>query len=157
MKFLRERKEIARKINIERVPVLTIDIDHPMRGYDNCYEGSKINIAGAYTGDRYSHLLCRCTVEMFRDEPGNDCYETPWLYKTIILSPESCMLHSDFSLSDVEEMVEWSNARVAKAGDEVIVFFISKEKHFGVLRVMKIGERINPHCSTATTLKDIDE
>ena len=50
MKFLRDRKEIAKAINIERIPVITMNIRKCMDGYENCYEGSRINLEGAHKG-----------------------------------------------------------------------------------------------------------
>lgn len=153
MKFLRTRYEIADAINIKRYPVLTIDVRKPMDGYPDCYAGSKINVAGGHSKG-HEDLLTRCTVKMFGDEPGNDCHDTPWMYKTIILSTGCTCLHNDFCLGDVLEDIEWSNARIVNAGDIVAVFF--RSEHGAFLRLMKVSDRINPYCSTATTLVDID-
>lgn len=153
MKFITKREEIARKINIEGIPVLTVDISKCMRGFENCYEGSKVRLSGGYSKG-YEHLFTECTVKMYRDEPGNDCYDTPWMYKTIILSGGCICLHSGFGLSDMDEMVEWSNTKVLKADETVLVYF--RGEKMACLREMKVGSRINPHCSTVAVLVDVD-
>ncbi len=153
MRFLKDRREIAKAINIDRIPVLTVDIDNPMRGFPDCFSGSKVLVYGGYSKG-HENLATRCTVKMFGDEPGNECHEKPWMYKSIILSGECVCLHNDFRMQDLLEDVEWSNARTIKAGDTVIVFF--KTVCQGCLRVMKVSDRINPHCSTVATLVDVD-
>lgn len=154
MKFLTDRTEIAKKINIERVPVITMNIRKCMDGYEDCYEGTKINIDGAHKG-RYADLLTHCTAMMFGDEEGNkEHHDAPWLYKRIHLRPRMTCIHSDFSLRDVDEMVDWMSAPIARPNDEVIVFFRDEKK--GFLRLMKIPTRIDPHCSTACILEDVE-
>ena len=154
MKFLTNRTEIGKAININRYPVLTLDCTAPMKGFPDCYSGSKINLAGGHSKG-YEDLLTRCTIKMYGDETGNETHDTPWMYKKIILSGGSVCLHATFGLEDVIEDIEWSNARVAKGGDKVLVFF--KAPNGGCLRLMKISDRVNPHCSTVATLEDIDE
>ena len=154
MKFLTNRTEIAKAINIDRIPVITMDISKCMNGYENCYEGTKVNIDGAHKG-RYADLLTHCTARMYGDEVGNERHDAPWTYKRIVLSTRTTCLTADFGLRDVDEMVEWMSAPIVKANDPVIVFFRAKDR--GYLRMMKIGGRIDPNCSTATTLVDIEE
>ena len=153
MKFLRDRKEIAKAINIDQIPVITMDISKCMDGYDNCYEGSRINLEGAHRG-KYADLLTHCTARMYGDEKGNECHDEPWMYKTIDLCPRTCCLHDSFSLRDVDEMVDWSHAPKAKANDLVIVYFRAQNE--GYIRLMRIGSHIDPFCITATTLEDVE-
>ena len=153
MKYLRSRTEIADAINIKRYPVLTIDLREPLKGYPNCYAGSKVNVAGGHSG-RYTDLLTRCTIEMFGDEPGNGCHDEPWRYQKIILTGSCVSLHASFTMDDVLSDIEWSNARTVKPGDTVVVFF--RTDATGYLRLMKVSDHINPHCQTVATLIDID-
>lgn len=153
MKWLTDRKEIAKAINIDRIPVITMDISKCMEGYENCYKGSRINLEGAHKG-KYADLLTHCTASMYGDEKGNERHDAPWTYARIHLSPRTACLHDSFSLHDVDEMVDWSNAPKAKANDLVIVYF--RGENNGYLRLMKIGSRIDPFCTTAVMLEDID-
>ena len=153
MKFITNRQEIAQKINIEKIPVLTVDISKSMNGYNDCYEGSKARLIGGHSKG-YEDLTTDCTVKMYGDEEGNECHSTPWMYKKIVLTAGCVCLKSGFGLSDVDQMVEWSNTKVLKANDPVIVYF--RGSGVGFLREMKVGSRINPHCSTAAVLVDVD-
>lgn len=154
MKFLTDRKEIAKEINIKGTPVLTIDITECMKGYDHCYEGSCVRVLGGHTRG-YEDLDTRCTVMMFGGEQGNEDHDRPWTYKKIVLNGGVVCIDNSFGLSDVDEMVKWSNTRVIKAEDPVILYF--RGKNVGYLRMMKVGKRIDPFCSTVATLVDIDE
>ena len=154
MKWLTDRKEIAKAINIDRLPVITMNIAKCMDGFEDCYEGSRIALEGAHSG-RYADLLTYCTARMYGDEKGNERHDAPWTYKRIHLTPRTSYLTSDFSLRDIDEMVMWRNAPLAKANDKVIVYFRGEKN--GYLRVMKIGARIEPFCTTAVMLEDIDE
>ena len=133
MKFITDRKELAKEMNIKRTPVLTINITKCMDGYDNCYSGSDIEIQHPRAND----LFCRCTVKMFSDGPNEDLHDTPWLYKSIALYEGVVCIDSSFGLSDVREMAHWNNVRRAKEGDEVLVFFDGGAT--GWVRKMKIG------------------
>ena len=153
MKFLRDRREIAQAINIDRLPVITIDIRKPMDGYPDCYEGSKVLIATP--NKRYPDSYSKCTVRMFGDEPGNaEHHDAPWGYKKIVLCEGMIGLFADFGLSDVREMVEWSNCRWLTAGQKVVVFFDKGDK--GFLRVMKVSDRVTPGYTSVAYLEDID-
>lgn len=150
MRFLTDRKQIANEINIKRTPVLKIDISKCMRGYDDCYEGGKIEIQHPIANDLY----CRCTVKMFGDEKGNvNNHRTPWLYEKIGLYEGMVGIHSDFGASDVREMAEWNNVRRAKQGDEVIVMFDNGEAVF--LRKMRIG-RVTANVYPLAVLEDVE-
>lgn len=151
MKFLTDRRKIADAINIRKVPVLTIDISKSMDGYADCYEGSKVRLIGGHVNG-CEDLDTRCTVRMFGDELGNECHDTPQFYKKIKLCGGAVFVDSGFGLSDVDEMVEWSNTKILHAGDSVIVYF--RGDGIGYLRLMKVGSRITPFCSTVAVLED---
>ena len=158
-KFLTDRQEIAKAINIDRIPVITFDLTKPM-DYENCYEGSKVNIEGAYKGN-YSYLTSRCTAHLWGDKECEEVHKTPWLYKNVYLNCYGFGISSSFSLHDVEEMVEWSNAIRLTAESPVIVFFKTVNpftgKKTGYLRMMKVSKHLDPHCSTVATLEDVGE
>ena len=160
MKFLKERTEIAKAINIDKIPVICFDVRKSMEGYDNCYEGTKVNIEGAHKG-RYSDLTTNCTPHIWSDELDDVSTIAPWMAKRIHLNSYGSCLHSDFSLRDVEDMVEWSHAPRLHAEDKVIVFFKAKNPFkncdTGYLRLMKVGKHIDPFCSTVTFLEDVEE
>ena len=154
MKFVNDRKELAIDINVNMIPVLTMDISRPMNGddfYKDCYEGSKVRVARASSNIRNAYS--RCTMKMFGDESGNENHEEPWKYKKIVLSCPCVGLKADFNLNDAREMVEWSNTKLLTTGDEVYVFFDRGDK--GYFRKMKVSS-VNPGCSDVAYLEDID-
>ena len=151
MKFLKDRQEIARIINIDDTPVITFDLDHEMNGYKGCYEGSKIKIDNG-RGRAYS---IRCTAHIWSDKEGYDPL-LPFMAKQIDLNSRGSCIHSSFGYSDVLEMEQWSNARTVKAGDSVVVLFKSDRQKTCFLRLMKVSDHVTAHCITAATLVDAE-
>lgn len=157
MKLLQDIKEIANEINIKRTPVITIDISRPINNdsfYEGCYEGSKIQIATPSAN--YPEMTARCKVAMYGDEEGNENHDMPWMYKKIVLTQEATCLHNSFGRRDVLEMVEWSNTRTVKAGDEILVIFDDPTDGLMIIRKMRISQRIDRFCSTVATLEDVE-
>ena len=152
MRFITDRKAIAKAINIEGLPVVTIDIT---KGIDDLfvdsYKGSGIKV-----NCRNSKYPARCKVMMFGDEDANKGYHSmPYMYGKIILSGAPICISSDFGPSDVREMVYWSNCQTVNPGDHVIVVF---DKGNGVvLREMKVGEHTDAFCQTVAVLEDVVE
>ena len=154
MKFLTDRKEIARVINIEDTPMITFDLDNPMPGYDGCYAGSKVKVLDAKRTDRA--YAARCTAHIWSDAPGYDPL-MPFMCKKIDLNCYGTCICADFGYSDILTMETWSNARTVKAGDRVVVFFKSDTQKVGFLRLMKVSDRVDVHCATVATLTDIED
>ena len=154
MKFLTDRKEIALKINVERIPVISMNIKESMAGYPHCYEGGKIEIKYPTIGyaNRADDLYIQCTLKMFED--GNSiAHEFPWLYKKIGLYPEPVFLQNSFSTKDVLEMAEWNNVRRAQEGDQVVVMF--NDGYNVYLRLMRIG-KVKANVFPTAILEDIE-
>ena len=57
---------------------------------------------------------------------------------------------------DILEMVEWANTTLLRCGQEVIVVEDFTKQKIMKVRVMKVSDRKDIHCSTVTTLEDID-
>lgn len=150
MKFLTDRQEIARIINIEDTPVISFDIDNDMPGYDGCYAGSKIKV---WDGKKDREYAYRCTPHIWSDKPGYDPL-MPWMCERIDLNSYGACLSSSFGYSDILEMETWSNARTVKPGDKVVVFFKSDKNKVGFLRLMEVS-KVTHHCITTATLVDI--
>lgn len=149
MRFLTDRKVIAKAINIDGTPVIRIDITKEMPGYDNCYEGDQVVVI-----DKKDGLDTRCTISMYGDRENEGLHGTPWLYKRIVLMPEMIGIHADFGWHDVKEMYSWSKAVRVREGQEVIVLFDAGDH--GYLRRMKIGRAAKFVYPTAV-LEDIEE
>lgn len=131
MRFMTDRKEIAKAINIDRKPVLRIDISKSIDGYDDSYKGDDVVVL-----DRTGFDI-RCTVKMFGDLANEKLHETPWLYQRICLMPETICITNSFGYSDVMEMYKWNKALRVREGEEVLVLFDAGNTCY--LRKMKIG------------------
>ena len=141
-RFITDRKEIAQLINIEKIPVIVMNIEKPKDGYDRCYEGDKVVIKDI-----------RCQAMMYGDGK-NEGIEVPFFYKEISLMPELVGLHSSFNYRDVQDMVEWRKAIQLKENSEVLVIFEGKD--FGFLKKMKVGKATDWVYPTAKIV-DIDD
>lgn len=152
MKFLTDRQEIAKLINIKKVPVLRINIGKPIDSIlKDCYKGDKVRVNDNKGYD------CRCEIAMFGDENGNENHEKPYLYKRIGLKQGAIGISSAFGYSDVMEMAEWNRCPVVGKGDEVIVVFYDDDKKICFVRHMKVENHIDSFCSTVALLEDIDK
>lgn len=148
MKFLTDRQEIAKAININKFPVIRINIGEQMRGYDDCYEGDKIKVA-------YKDFDIRCTVEMFGDGVNADKHDTPWLYEHIELMPETVGLFAHFGYSDAMEMAEWNRVPTIQAGQNVVVIFYDDNRKVCIIRQMKVG-KASAHVYPTAVLEDVE-
>lgn len=147
MRFMTDRKEIAKAINIDKKPVIRIDISNPMKGWDDCYEGDKVVVIAKSGYD------IRCTAKMFGDSVGNEKSHAPHLYKTIKLMPEANCITSHFGYSDVIEMVEWRKAIRVHEGEQVIIIFDQGDTCF--IREMTVG-KVSEFVYPTATIRDAE-
>lgn len=146
MKYLTERTEIAEAMNFGKYPVLYIDRDNrpydkPERPSDFC-TGSKCRVAWEHESPRYKGMSARCDL--------NYC---DGRYS---LMQGGCCLHDSFGRHDILEMVEWANTPLLRCGQEVIVVEDFTKQKIMKVRVMKVSDHKDIHCSTVTILEDID-
>lgn len=146
IKFLTDRQEIAKAINIDRIPVITVKLYEPLQGFDYAYGGYKVLVVSPTKG--YPDRKLRCTVHMYGDELNKGLHDTPQCYRTIHLSEGMVGIAASFGLNDIREMIEWNQAPLLQLGQEVIVFFDGRRT--GWLRRMKVNKY-------GTKLIDVDE
>lgn len=151
MKFITNIKEFAKEVNFNHVPVITFDLSKPMKGYENCYAGSDIQVQS----ERFAknNLTARCTAKMFGDE-NEDLHDTPWMYKKIGLYEGAVCLKGSHGLEDIKEDIHWSNTRVIKEGDPVLVVFENIDTMY--IRKMKCG-RVRDFVFPVAVLADEEE
>ena len=141
MKLLTERTEIAKAMNFGKYPVLTLNMeDHD--GFEDTTYCIGCNVRVAFDTKNHGQLHTEGHIYL---EGGKVC-----------ISNNAVCIHSDFGYSDVMEMVKWANTPMLHAGQEVVVVFDWPTEKGCVVRMMRVGERIDPHCMTVTTLEDID-
>lgn len=150
MKFITDRKEIAKLINIDELPTVRIDISKHREGWERCYTGDKLVVYGK--NSKLRDYGIRTTVEMYGDEE-NEGINEPLLYKRICLMPEAVCLHNGFGYNDAVDMYNWRTAQRANEGQEIVVMFDAGSKCY--LRLMKVGKVADWVYPTAI-LEDVD-
>jgi len=146
MKYLTERTEIAKAMNFGKYPVLYIDrddrkYDRPDHPSDFC-KGSKCRVDWEHENPKYKNMSARC--------------ELNYCDGRYSLMQGACCLHDSFGRQDVLEMVEWANTPMLRCGQTVIVVEDFTKQKMCKVRVMKVSDRKDIHCSTVATLEDID-
>lgn len=136
-KYLTERTEIATKINLDRIPVLRINVETCYQNYNDFYVGDDVRIG---YGDRGLYTQGHIYKEGNHYEISNNC---------------TCLTNS-FGYSDIEDMVKWSNTPMLSAGQTVIVIEDYPNAKQCKAREMRVSNRIDPHCMTVCRLEDIE-
>ena len=141
MKRLTKRTEIAKAMNFGEYPVLRIDLsDRDSYGLKGC----KVRVdAGTFsTGERN---LVNASLRVFKDE------------KAFKVTAGSCFLSADLSYSDFMEDLEYANAPIITADqDIVIVIYDSFTRKVFAPYMVRTGSRISPHCSTPISVEPVD-
>lgn len=135
MKRLTERTEIAKALNFGKYPVIKIDLaDRDEYGV----KGTKVNID--FGGEYFIHAKIRS----FSDE------------KYLKTSAGGTMLKASLGYNDYLEMIEYANAPVIKANQEIVIALIdSEKKEVYAPAIIKTGERIDKFCMTPLELEKL--
>lgn len=144
-KYITKRTEIAKAINFGKYPVLRLDVTNKL-GYDEndehgfC-EGDKVRVA--FQTKNYGELYTHGNI--YREDGK------------IAISGNATCISSSFGYHDVIEMAEWANTPLIHAGQEVVVVLYNPEIKACIVQLMKVSDRIDPHCMTVAVLEEIDE
>lgn len=137
MKLLTQRTEIAQAINFKQYPVVRINVeDHDDYGV----RGTKVCIDNGIFRDGNPYYL-RATIRTYNDEKG------------FHITQGGSMLKSSFGYSDIEEMLEWANAPIIKADQEILLVLDSPSVRNAVCMILKTGKKIDAHCSTPLAIE----
>ena len=153
--FIYDRKELAKAINFGKYPVLTMEIGHPMKGWEghHVYEGCKLRIPCAfdhsYFHDCYLSMFGEDQTDMYRDHPH--CYT-----KLHINSKPAC-LSSSFGIHDLDEMVEYAQTPIVEPGQTVVVVFKDSVRNIRFVRKMKVSDKVSDHTFPVATINTIEE
>ena len=115
MQFMTKKQDIATAINIDKIPVITINIKKCIDGMKGSYEGDDV-VFGGY----------RQYVAMYADENKDEI--EPILYKKIACREYGCGISSDLGYEDVMKMIHWQRAPRINPGDDVIIVFDRGDK-----------------------------
>lgn len=135
MKRLTERTEIAKAINFGKYPVIKIDLaDRDEYGV----KGTKVRI------DFGGEYFINAKIRSYIDE------------KYLTISQGATMLSASMSYRDFMEDLEYANAPIIKANQEIVIAMIdSKKEEIYEPVIIKTGEKINKFCSTPLTLEKL--
>lgn len=147
MKYLTNREKIAKAMNFGKYPVLYIDRDtkpYDRPGHESDFsKGSQCKLDWEHSNPRYAGMTARCTL-----------YYCEGRYS---LDQDAACLHNDFGRHDVLEMVEWARVPTLRCGQTVIVVEDFTKQKLCKVRVMKVSDRKDIHCSTVAYLEDVPE
>lgn len=141
MRILNERTEIAKTINGHEMPVITIDLaDSDEFGLVS----KNVLIDNGVYGDGFPYYI-KSEVRAYSDESK-------------FKFSQGCFgLSAEFTYSDMVEILEYRNAPIVKADEDVIIAIIdSKERVAYAPMILHTSKHIDPFCSTPLTFEDDD-
>lgn len=140
MKYIKERTEIAKFLNFNNYPVLTINReDH--KGFDNSDFAQGCDVRCEYSNNYGTRFTQGC-IEYYNGEYS--------------ISSKGVMITDGFGSSQILKMAHWANTPIIKANQIVVVIEEYPSQKGVSVRIMKTGEKVNPFCATALKLIDID-
>ena len=126
MKTLNNRQEITTAINFHKYPIVKIDLaEKDSYGV----KGTKVNID--FGKDYYLHA----TIRMYDDEPSK-----------FYVKQNGSMVSATCGYSDYMEMVEFANAPIIKANQEILLIIVDSSKKTMIPVVVNTSEKVYPHC-----------
>lgn len=138
MKMLETRTEIATTVNFKKMPVITFDLS---KKDEYGWSGTKVNIDNGTFRDGEPYYI-HAEIRTYKD---TNCLE---------FATYGVCLSSSWSYYDIVEILEYSNAPVVKADQDILIFPINTEtKKAYKPVVLHTGERVNPHCMTPLGLE----
>ena len=159
MRFLTDRREIAKAMNFGKYPVVMFDLDCPKKGWDDVYEGTKVRLD---TGKTFSDGLpwiepCDLAIYVDNFHEGIENTVENRLASKIYIGHGATFITNSFGAEDVLNMANDAMAPMVRPGEKVIVVY--KATVNGGLRtwvrVMKVSDRIDIHCSTVGYIEDV--
>lgn len=156
MTFLTDRTEIAKAINIHRYPSVVFDVTKPYQDYEGFYKTDAcFNLVVPYkarnTDLRYEADLF---IEIPREREDKKVTLLDMVQNVKLGNAGHCCIKSSFGPSDVFDMVAKRSLQDIHAGDIIVVVF--KNDDGCIIELMKISDRVDPHCTTMARLEEID-
>lgn len=154
--FLTDRHEIAKAINIHRYPSVVFDVTKPYEDYEGYYKTDAcFNLVVPYkarnTDLRYEADLF---IEIPREREDKSVTITDMAYKVKLGSAGCCCIKDSFGPNDVFDMVAKRSLQDVHAGDIIVIVF--KTVDGCIVELMKISDRVDPHCTTMAILEEVD-
>lgn len=141
MRTIKERTEIATTINFHKMPCIKIDLANADE-YGLVSEKVLIDNGKFRDGNPY---YIHSEIRAYSDE------------SKFKFSQGATGLSSSFGYSDIQEMLDYRNAPIVKADEDVLIVIIdSKTRTAYAPMVLHTSKRIDQFCSTPLTFEDKD-
>lgn len=138
MKKLTERTEIASAINFRHYPAIKIDLAE-VDEYG--IKGAKVVIDNGTFGSGEPFLI-HAKLRAYKDE------------KVLTFSQGAIVIKEGFCYTDMEELLEYANAPVVKADQDILICLINSERREAYAPILlRTGKRVNPYCTTPLELE----
>ena len=154
MRFLTDRKEIAKVLNFGEYPVIMFDLDTPKAGWDDVYEGTPVRVDMGKFGDGtkwYEGVLPTIYVDNHHEGIENTVANR--LRSDIHLPGNGACISSSFGVADVIKDAKFAMAPVVKADDDVVVVYTWDGGLNGAVRMMKVG-KVSRHVTPCAMIRD---
>ena len=139
--MLKTREEIAMAINFRKYPVLNIDLAN---ADDYGLKGCKVRVEAGTFRDGLPRTI-KAELRVFRDE------------KKLVLHSGCTCLSSSFTYSDYTEMVEYAQAPLIGADQDVVIaIYDSRTKAAYAPMLVHTAPHVNPHCITTLDFEPVD-
>lgn len=154
MKFITDRKEIAKALNFGTYPVIMFDLDTPARGWDDVYEGTPVRVdMGTFSdGTRW---LSDSVPTIYADNHHEGIENTVKnrLMADIHLPSGGAMISSSFGANDVLDMAKFAMAPIIKGGDDIVIVYKWDKGMNVAVRMMKVG-KTSKHVTPIAMIKE---
>lgn len=137
MRHLTDKTEIATTINYRKMPVVHIDLA-------DADEYGLVSKPVLIDDGRSVHLI-KSSIRAYSDE-------TKFKFSGEIIS-----LHSDFGYGDIAELLDYANAPIVHADEDVLICVTDTKNKKAVLPfVLHTAKRVDSFCDTPLTFIDDD-
>jgi len=143
-RLLTDKTDIARTINFRKMPVIKIDLADRKVLFDNdgYIVSQKVLIDAGYfkTGEPY---YIRADIRAYSDEPYFRFHQGC-----------TCLTNS-FTYEDMEEILDYSNAPIVKADEDILVCIVhSGKREVYSPMIMHTAKKIDKHCAVPLEFED---
>ena len=135
------RTVIAKALNFNKYPVLTIDLaDRDEYGLKGCEV--RIDNGTFRSGEKY---FINATLRVYNDE------------KYFSFSAHNVCIKKDFSYSDVERMIKMANTPIIKPDEDIAIIIIDSRLRAAYrLYIVHTDSRISPNCIDPMKIEKVD-
>lgn len=141
MKTVSKRTEMASIINGHKMPAIVIDlVDTTTYGL----KSKKVLIDNGTFANGFPFYI-KADVRLYTDE------------KKFVFTQECSMLKSDFGYSELKEMLDYRNAPIVKADQDVMLVILDSHKRIALNPIiLHTSKNIDSNCNIPLTFVDDD-